>query len=162
MRETWVRSLGQEDSPGEGNGTPLQYSCLEIPWTEEPGGLNSPLGSQRVGHDWATSLSLSNDTDAALSLKVTDVYIMNKTPSLMTSSDLYLVRDPLNLTNLCPTEVLLEVCEGRASESHLDLGRAWSLIGYSPWGSQRVGHDWATSLSLSWTRHMCWVMKHKL
>ena len=38
MRETQVRSLGQEDSPGEGNGNPLQYSCLEksmdekIPW----------------------------------------------------------------------------------------------------------------------------------
>ena len=43
MRETWVRSLGRERkwhpipvllpgrSPGEGNGTPLQYSCLENP-----------------------------------------------------------------------------------------------------------------------------------
>ena len=29
MQETWVWSLGQEDSPGEGNGNPLQYSCLE-------------------------------------------------------------------------------------------------------------------------------------
>ena len=29
MRETRVRSLGWEDSPGEGNGNPLQYSCLE-------------------------------------------------------------------------------------------------------------------------------------
>ena len=29
MQETWVRSLGWEDSPGEGNGSPLQYSCLE-------------------------------------------------------------------------------------------------------------------------------------
>ena len=28
---------------GEGNGTPLQYSCVEIPWTEEPGGLH-PIG----------------------------------------------------------------------------------------------------------------------
>ena len=37
-------------SPGEGNGNPLQYSCLENPWTEEPGGLWS-MGSQRVGHD---------------------------------------------------------------------------------------------------------------
>ena len=27
--------------PGEGNGNPLQYSCLRIPWTEEPGGLQS-------------------------------------------------------------------------------------------------------------------------
>ena len=29
MRETQVQSLGQEDSPGEGNGNPLQYPCLE-------------------------------------------------------------------------------------------------------------------------------------
>ena len=30
VQETWVRSLGQED-PTEGNGNPLQYSCLENP-----------------------------------------------------------------------------------------------------------------------------------
>ena len=30
-----------ERSPGVGNGNPLQYSCLENPWTEEPGGLQS-------------------------------------------------------------------------------------------------------------------------
>ena len=29
MRETWIRSLGREDPPGEGNGDPLQYPCLE-------------------------------------------------------------------------------------------------------------------------------------
>ena len=40
-----------------GNGTPLQYSCLEIPWTEEPGRLRS-VGSLGVRHDWVTSLSL--------------------------------------------------------------------------------------------------------
>ena len=42
---------------GEGNGTPLQYSCLKIPRMEESGRLQS-MGSLRVGHDWATSLSL--------------------------------------------------------------------------------------------------------
>ena len=31
MRESRVRSLGREDSPGEGNGNPHQYSCLENP-----------------------------------------------------------------------------------------------------------------------------------
>ena len=31
MQETWVDPLGREDSPGEGNGNPLQYSCLENP-----------------------------------------------------------------------------------------------------------------------------------
>ena len=35
---------------GEGNGTPLQYSCLENPWAAEPGRLQSK-GSLRVGHD---------------------------------------------------------------------------------------------------------------
>ena len=29
MQENWIRPLGQEDSPGEGNGSPFQYSCLE-------------------------------------------------------------------------------------------------------------------------------------
>ena len=29
MWETWFQSLGQEDPLGEGNGNPLQYSCLE-------------------------------------------------------------------------------------------------------------------------------------
>ena len=36
--------------PGVGNGNPLQYSCLEIPWTDEPGGLQS-MGWKRVGRD---------------------------------------------------------------------------------------------------------------
>ena len=31
MLETWVQSLGWEDLLGEGNGNPLQYSCLENP-----------------------------------------------------------------------------------------------------------------------------------
>ena len=31
MQETWVQSLGWEDSPGGGYGYPLQYSCLENP-----------------------------------------------------------------------------------------------------------------------------------
>ena len=35
--------------PREGNGKPLQYSYLEIPWTEEPGELQS-MGLQRVRH----------------------------------------------------------------------------------------------------------------
>ena len=34
----------------EGSGTPLQYSCLENPWMEEPGGLQS-MRLLRVGHD---------------------------------------------------------------------------------------------------------------
>ena len=39
---------GSRRSPGEGNGKPLQYSCLENTWTEEPGGLQS-MGSSLLG-----------------------------------------------------------------------------------------------------------------
>ena len=43
-----IPGLGR--SPREENGTPLQYLAWKIPWTEEPGGLQS-RGSLRVGHD---------------------------------------------------------------------------------------------------------------
>ena len=41
---------GSGRSPGEGNGNPFQYSCLENLWTVEPDGLQS-VGSQRVRHN---------------------------------------------------------------------------------------------------------------
>ena len=53
MWETWVWSLGQEDPLEEGMATHSVFLRGESAWTEEPGGLQS-LGSQRVGHDWAT------------------------------------------------------------------------------------------------------------
>ena len=56
MRETWVQSLGQEDFLEKEMATHSSILAWKIPWTEEPGGLQS-LGLQRVGHDWATSLS---------------------------------------------------------------------------------------------------------
>ena len=43
-----IPGLGR--SRGEGNGILLQCSAWRIPWTEEPGGLQS-MGSQRVRHD---------------------------------------------------------------------------------------------------------------
>ena len=55
-RHTWLSHL-LFAHVGEGDGTPLQYSCWKIPWTEEPGRLWS-MGSLRVGHGWVNSLSL--------------------------------------------------------------------------------------------------------
>ena len=43
----WVRSLGLEDPLEEGMGTYSSIFAWRIPWTEEPGGLQS-IGSQRV------------------------------------------------------------------------------------------------------------------
>ena len=50
MRETWVRSLGQEDPLEMGKATHSSILSWSIPWTEEPDGLLS-MGPQRVGHD---------------------------------------------------------------------------------------------------------------
>ena len=50
MQETWVLFLGREDPLEEGMAT---FSCIlawRMPWTEEPGKLQS-MGSQRVGQD---------------------------------------------------------------------------------------------------------------
>ena len=58
MWETWVWSLGWEDPLEKEMATHSSILAWRIPWTEEPGGLQS-TGSQRVGHNWATSLSLS-------------------------------------------------------------------------------------------------------
>ena len=49
MKETWVRFLGQEDTLEKGMFTYTSILAWRIPWSEEPGGLQS-MGSQRVGH----------------------------------------------------------------------------------------------------------------
>ena len=48
--ETKVQSLGQEDPLEKGMTAHSGILAWRIPWTEEPGGLQS-VGSQRVGHD---------------------------------------------------------------------------------------------------------------
>ena len=53
MRETQVRSLGWEDPLEKEMTTHSSILAWRIPWTEEPGGLQS-TGSQRVGRDGVT------------------------------------------------------------------------------------------------------------
>ena len=53
MQETWVQSLGWEDPLGKGEATRSSILAWRIPWTEEPGGLQS-MGLWRVGHNWVT------------------------------------------------------------------------------------------------------------
>ena len=50
--ETWVQSLDWEDTLEWGMATYSSILAWQIPWTEEPDGLQS-MGWQRVGHDWA-------------------------------------------------------------------------------------------------------------
>ena len=50
VQETWVRSLGWEDPLEKEMATHSSTLAWKIPWTEEPGRLQS-MGSQTVGHD---------------------------------------------------------------------------------------------------------------
>ena len=49
-QKTWVRSLGQEDPLEKEMSTHFSILAWKIPWTEEPGRLQS-MGSQKVNHD---------------------------------------------------------------------------------------------------------------
>ena len=79
MREIQIQSLGQKDPLEKEMATHSSTLAWKIPRTEEPGGLQT-MGSQRVGHDWVTSLSLFS-----LSLLLKDTEIQSK------SSDVFLV-----------------------------------------------------------------------
>ena len=57
IQETQVWFLGQEDPLEKGMVTHSSILAWRIPQTEEPGRLQS-MGSQRVGHDWATNTTL--------------------------------------------------------------------------------------------------------
>ena len=50
IQDTWILSLGGEDPLEEGMTTHSSILAWRIPWTEEPGGLQS-IGSQIAGHD---------------------------------------------------------------------------------------------------------------
>ena len=55
IQEIWVWSLGQEDPLEEGMATHSRILAWEITWTEQSGGWQTvTMGSQGVGHDWAT------------------------------------------------------------------------------------------------------------
>ena len=57
MQETWVQYLGQEDPLEKEMETHSNILPWRIPWTEEPGRLQS-MGLHRVGHDCATNFHI--------------------------------------------------------------------------------------------------------
>ena len=62
MQETGVWSLGQEDPLEKEMATHSSILAWEIPWTEEPGGLQS-LGLQKVEHESATKQQQQDNLD---------------------------------------------------------------------------------------------------
>ena len=73
IQETRIRFQGPEDPLEQEMAAPSNILAWEIPWPEEPGGLQS-MGSQRVTHDWAHNL-----------------WAFDKTPKLLLSVFFHLV-----------------------------------------------------------------------
>ena len=135
MQETWFRFLGRED--------PLEkemaiHSCTlawKIPWTEETDRLQS-MGSQRVGHNWGTSLSLFLNINFYWSI----VAFSSKTICLPRRR---------HVEDLGSTPGLGRFPrEGMATLSSI---LAWSihglrsLVGYSPWDQKELDMtEWLT------------------
>ena len=67
VQVTQVQSLGWEDALEKEMATHCSILAWRIPWTEEPCGLQS-MGSQRVGHDWATNTSICCPAQHIMSL----------------------------------------------------------------------------------------------
>ena len=65
MKETWVWSLGWEDLLEEELATHFRILAWKIPWTEEPGGLQT-TGLQRVRHNWVTEKAHINHKQGEL------------------------------------------------------------------------------------------------
>ena len=142
-----ISGLGR--SPGEGNGNPLQYSCLEnpmdrgawqftIPWTEEPGRLQF-IGLQRIGHDWVhihTHPTNAIDNYITCNLNIWASLVAKLVKNLPAMRETWIPflgwEDPLE--------------KGTATRSSI---LAWRI----PWtvwsmGSQRVRHDYVNIFSL--------------
>ena len=71
MRETWVRSLGWEDSPGEGKGYPLQYSPLENSMEYSPWGHKESYMTEQLSLSLQVTLVVKNSLANAGDLRDT-------------------------------------------------------------------------------------------
>ena len=128
MTKTSVWSLGWEDPLEKGMATHSSILAWEIPWTEEPGELQS-MESQRVRHYWLISIWASWVAQVVKNL------LSMWRPGLRPLFDPWAWKMPQRRKRL-HTPVCL------TGESY----RQRNLAGYSsPMGSQRFGHDWVTN-----------------
>ena len=171
IRETRVQFLGQEDLLEKEMATYSSIFAWKIPWTEEPGRLQS-TGSRRVGHDWATSLV------GYWGLRRTPLPqfpVLRKVHPEKTAkepvSSWGSPWDPLRDSSPCPGTYLITslrndssyneyVYQPRPQSAGRWLSADRSVTRYAgrlqSMGLQRLGHDWATSLLLSKASWKCW------
>ena len=142
-QETQVSTLGQEDPLEEDMATHLSILIWKIPWTEEPGRLQS-RGSQGVRHDWAhTHISYGEGLwEFCLPQKLAKWLAHNK----LLKTNKYIKSYPLKLKVICQ-RILLSSC--KAGVSNL-----WDLMPYDLSGASNNNrnkvHNKCNALESSW------------
>ena len=102
MQETWVQYLGQEDPLEKEMATHSSSLAWGIPWTEEPGGLQS-MGSQRVGHIYPTLNLLSLNHRCSVSPWAVSNYIAPRNVDFLMLLMTQIFRMRLSKMNLGPS-----------------------------------------------------------
>ena len=120
-RKTWVQSLGQEDPLEKEMATHSSTLAWKILWTEEPGRLQS-MGSQRVRHNWATSLIV-------YTVDLWTIWVWTEWLHLHTEFfNKYVLPDPLLVET---SDAELWIWRGNS----IVIGEFWTVWGYGPrWG----------------------------
>ena len=128
VQETWVLSLGREDSLQKGMATASSTFAWRIPWTEKPGGLQS-MGSQRVGHDWGINTHTHTHTHVIRHLsKPTEC-----TPPRMNLNVNY--RLCLVTMHQCK---FIDFNECTALVGDVNSGKGCAYVGHQVYGSSRL------------------------
>ena len=87
-----VRSLGREDPLEEGMATHFSILAWRIPWTEEPGGLQS-MGSQRVAHDWSGLACMQTRTREGVKKERNPVFVIVRDWSYVNDCSVFTYRE---------------------------------------------------------------------
>ena len=136
MQEMQVWSLGRVDPLEEERATHSSILAWEIPWTEEPGGLQS-MGSHRVRHNWACThlgpLDVMWDYSKTIG-RNTWIVVMVTANNSDTTERLH-----FHFSLSCIGEGNGNPLQCSCLENPRD-GGAWWLLSV---GSHRVGHDWS-------------------
>ena len=141
MWETGVQSLSQENSLEKGMATHSSIFAWRIPWTEEPGGLQS-MGSQRVRHDWAASTQTHTEWPAQN--LANDMYLTNTiyTRFFIYSWALYILHSDLRRRNKDSTQKFKALIETKRVSRSSRGGRKEEEEKF--WGSLETKPVWMT------------------
>ena len=146
MQENLVWFLGWEDSLKKGKAPHSSILAWRIPQTLQF------MGFERVRHNWATFTSLLHFSNKMMlnSIRCLFFYLLYKFPfDFFCDSRIFwrafwgMIFKVVWRREWQPTRVFLP------GQFHGER----SLMGYSPWGSQRVRHDWATFTFSTWKAH---------